>query len=177
MDQKNQQNAYLAGGCFWGMQELVRGLKGVLATEVGYIGGEVKSPTYHDVKTGTSGHAEALKVLFDPQLLSFENLLYFFFKIHDPTTKNRQGNDIGSQYRSALFLVNEEQKIIAEKVIAHVDQSKAWGLPVITSLEKYTEFYPAEKEHQDYLQNYPQGYTCHFVRKVDFGPSPPQHKL
>lgn len=168
MPKTNQSMAYLAGGCFWGMEELFRNQKGVLDTEVGYMGGDLKNPGYHDVKTGQTGHAESLKIVFDPSQTSYENLLLFFFQIHDPTTLNRQGNDIGSQYRSAIFYADGDQKSTAEKVIARVNNSKAWGKPVATTLEPFVAFYNAEDDHQDYLQNVPNGYTCHFVRPVKF---------
>lgn len=160
--------AILAGGCFWGIEELIRNLPGVLRTEVGYCGGSTESPIYNQVKTGQTGHAEAIQVEFDSEKISFENLLLYFFKIHDPTTNNQQGNDIGSQYRSAIFYLDEQQKQIAKKVISRVDQSGAWGHPVVTKLEQAVKFFPAEEYHQDYLQKNPEGYTCHFLRKVEF---------
>ncbi|WP_413294497.1 peptide-methionine (S)-S-oxide reductase MsrA [Bdellovibrio sp. HCB185ZH] len=160
--------SYLAGGCFWGMEELLRKLPGVTRIEVGYMGGKIPNATYNIVHTGTSNHAETVKVEFNPQQLSYENLLLYFFKIHDPTTLNRQGNDIGTQYRSAIFYTSDVQKETAHRVIARVDKSKAWGKPVTTVVEKAGEFWNAEEEHQDYLQKNPEGYTCHFVRKVEF---------
>ncbi|MEK2687939.1 peptide-methionine (S)-S-oxide reductase MsrA [Bdellovibrio sp. GT3] len=160
--------AYLAGGCFWGMEDLLRKLPGVMKTEVGYMGGNTQNATYNEVKTGTTNHAESVKVEFNPDQLSYENLLLYFFKIHDPTTENRQGNDIGTQYRSEIFYTSEEQKQTAEKVIARVDKSGAWGKPAATTVEEASPFWSAEGYHQDYLLKNPGGYTCHFVRKVDF---------
>jgi peptide-methionine (S)-S-oxide reductase len=152
--------AVLAGGCFWGMEELVRKLPGVIDTEAGYTGGENANPTYEN----HPGHAEALKVVYDPAKTSYDAILDFFFQIHDPTTLNRQGNDVGESYRSAIFYADDEQKHEAEKFIKIVNDSKRWERPVVTSLEPLTTFYPAEGYHQDYLQNNPGGYTCHFVR-------------
>ncbi|WP_413587127.1 peptide-methionine (S)-S-oxide reductase MsrA [Bdellovibrio sp. HCB274] len=160
--------AYLAGGCFWGMEDLLRKLPGVTKTEVGYMGGKVANATYDIVKTGISNHAETVKVEFNPEQLSYENLLLYFFKIHDPTTLNRQGNDVGTQYRSEIFYTSDEQKETAFRVIARVNKSKAWGKDVSTVVGKAGEFWKAEDYHQDYLQKNPDGYTCHFVRKVDF---------
>lgn len=156
--------ATLAGGCFWGVEELIRQMPGVLDTEVGYTGGTVGAPTYEKVKKGTTGHAEAIQISFDPSRLSYEALLQFFFRLHDPTTPNRQGNDIGTQYRSAIFFHSEDQRQIAEKVKAEVNQSGKWPKPLVTEIVAATPFYPAEDYHQDYLQKNPGGYTCHFVR-------------
>ena len=158
------KTAVLAGGCFWGMEELVRALDGVHDTEVGYTGGTVDDPTYNDVKTGQSGHAEALQITYDPKVISYEDLLVFFFRIHDPTTLNRQGNDRGTQYRSAIFVNDQEEADISAKVIAEVEAANVWGGPVVTEVVRARPFYPAEPEHQDYLQRYPHGYTCHFLR-------------
>lgn len=160
--------ATLAGGCFWGVEELLRALPGITKTEVGYTGGQTPNPRYETVKTGTTGHAEAIQVEFDPAKISYEEILRFFFTMHDPTTANRQGNDIGSQYRSAIFFHDEEQKKIAEQVKAAVDKSGAWKKPVVTEIVPATEFYSAEDYHQDYLQKHPSGYTCHWVRDVKF---------
>lgn len=160
--------AYLAGGCFWGMEDLIRKQPGVLETEVGYMGGALKNANYNIVKTGTSGHAETVKITFDPQKTNFENILLFFFKIHDPTTVNRQGNDIGTQYRSAIFYLNEEQKQVAEKVIQRVENSKAWKNPVVTQVTPASEFWSGEDYHQDYLVKNPNGYTCHYARDLKF---------
>lgn len=159
-----EQKAILAGGCFWGMEDLIRKLPGVLDTEVGYIGGNLENPTYKNVKTGTTNHAEAIEIIFDAEILSYEKLLGFFFQIHDPTTINRQGNDIGTSYRSAIFYLNEEQKNIAQNLIMKIENSKKWPGKIITAIVKADKFYPAENYHQDYLEHYPQGYTCHFIR-------------
>lgn len=160
--------ATLAGGCFWGMEELVRKLPGVKGTTVGYTGGSTSGPSYETVKTGSTGHAESLQIEFDPKQLSYEKLLLFFFKIHDPTTPNRQGNDIGSQYRSAIFFHSPEQKKTAETVKARVEASGKWKRPVVTEIVEATPFYPAEIYHQKYLQKNPGGYTCHYLRNYDF---------
>lgn len=156
----------LAGGCFWGMQDLLRKQPGIIKTTVGYSGDEQKKASYLWVKTGTTGHAESIKIEFDTRETSIERILDFFFRIHDPTTKNRQGNDIGNQYRSAIFFNSEEQKKVAELMINKVDSSGVWKSPVVTELIKFTEFFNAEVEHQDYLEKHPGGYTCHYVRKL-----------
>ncbi len=162
----NKSNiATLAGGCFWGVEELIRQRPGVTDVEVGYTGGSTPEATYEMVKTGTTGHAEAIQVEFDPTKTSFEAILKFFFKIHDPTTQNRQGNDRGTQYRSAIFYHSDEQKQIAEKVKAEEDASRKWPNPVVTQIIPAAEFYSAEEYHQDYLQKNPGGYTCHFIRE------------
>lgn len=158
------QKAILAGGCFWGMQELFRKVDGVVKTEVGYIGGKIPNPNYKIVSTGLSNYAESIQITFDPNRISYEKILKFFFTIHDPTTNNRQQNDIGSQYRSAIFYLNDQQKGIAENVIAQADKSGVFKSPVVTKVEKAGEFYEAEAEHQDYLEKNPYGYTCHHVR-------------
>jgi peptide-methionine (S)-S-oxide reductase len=152
--------AILAGGCFWGTQELIRHQPGVITTRTGYTGGEVVNATYRNHK----GHAEALEITFDPEAISFRTLLEFFFQIHDPTTMNRQGNDVGDSYRSAIFYTSDEQKRIAEDTIADVDASGLWPGKVVTEVTAAGPFWEAEPEHQDYLQTYPTGYTCHFVR-------------
>lgn len=162
------ETAIFAGGCFWGMEHLFRELSGVVDTEVGYTGGESKDPDYRQICTGQTGHAEALLVQFDPSQTSYENLLLFFFKIHDPTTVNRQGNDIGSQYRSAIFYNSEQQKTAAQNVLKKVSDSKAWPNPIVTEIKPAQKFYPAEKEHQDYLLHQPHGYSCHYVRPLKF---------
>lgn len=157
--------AYLAGGCFWGMQELLRQVPGVLSTEVGYTGGWLDNPRYDDTHDSKSGHAEAVKVVFDPNVLPFEDLLAnTFFKMHDPTTRNRQGNDVGTQYRSAIFYTSDEQKRTAQRVIDAVNQTGFWKSPIATTLEAFSQWWTAETYHQDYLQRYPTGYTCHFMR-------------
>ena len=158
------EKAILAGGCFWGMEELFRAQPGVAETRAGYTGGTFKDPTYTDMKTGETGHAEALEVTFDPARTSYETLLHFFFKIHDPTTRDRQGNDIGSQYRSAIFYLNDQQRKIAEDVIMQLDASGKWPGKIVTEVTPATEFYLAEEYHQDYLQKHPGGYTCHWIR-------------
>lgn len=154
------KKAYLAGGCFWGMEELFRELPGVIDTEVGYTGGEVENPTYER----HTGHAEAMEIEYDPQKISYKQLLDFFFRIHNPTTLNQQGNDIGSAYRSAIFYQNEEEQREAKEFIQRVDDSGRWPGPVVTSLEAFDVFYQAEGYHQDYLQKNPGGYTCHAIR-------------
>ena len=154
------ETAILAGGCFWGMQELIRHLPGVLTTRVGYSGGDVPNATYRHHGT----HAEAIEVVFDPARLSYRQLLELFFQIHDPTTKNRQGNDLGTSYRSAIFYRNEEQKRVAQDTIADVEASGLWPGKVVTELAPAGPFWQAEPEHQDYLQRYPDGYTCHYPR-------------
>src|ERR1700683_2958099 len=156
----SQERAVLAGGCFWGMQDLLRRGPGVISTRVGYTGGKVPNATYRNHE----GHAEAIEIIFDPQKLSYRKLLEFFFQIHDPTTKNRQGNDLGTSYRSAIFYATEEQKRIAQETIADVDTSGLWPGKVVTEIMPAAEFWEAEPEHQDYLEHYPNGYTCHYIR-------------
>ena len=156
----NQERAILAGGCFWGMQDLIRRFPGVISTRVGYSGGDVQNATYRN----HGSHAEAIEIVFDPQKLSFRQLLEYFFQIHDPTTLNRQGNDRGTSYRSAIFYTSEEQKLIAEETIADVNASGLWPGQVVTEVRPAEDFWEAEPEHQDYLERYPHGYTCHFVR-------------
>lgn len=156
------KTAYLAGGCFWGVEELLRKVPGVIKTEVGYTGGQLENPTYYDVKTGETGHAEAIRIEYDSGKLSYEELLNLFFRLHDPTTRNRQGGDIGTQYRSAIFYQNADELKAAEDVIR--DQSGYWKRDITTSLEPFKKFYPAEEDHQDYLQKNPGGYTCHYWR-------------
>ncbi len=158
------ETAILAGGCFWGMQELIRKVPGVLSTRVGYSGGTTANATYNDVKTGRTGHAEAIEIVFDPTKLGYRRLLEFFFQIHDPTTVNRQGNDIGDSYRSAIFYLDEGQKATAEAVIRAVDASGRWPGAVVTDVAAAGPFWEAEPVHQDYLQRIPHGYTCHWVR-------------
>lgn len=165
---KNWEVALISGGCFWGMQEQFRNQKGVIYSDVGYTGGKVKNATYSDVHTGTSGHAEAIRILYDSKVTNYKNILLYFFRIHDPTTLNQQGNDIGSQYRSAIFYLNENQKRDAQEIIQRVNRSKKWGAPVVTTLEKAADFYRGEEYHQDYLVKNKGGYTCHFPRKFEF---------
>ncbi len=166
---ETRQTAYLAGGCFWGMEELVRRIPGVLETEVGYTGGDTPDATYEQVKTGRTGHAESLKIVFDPQKLSYRHLLFEFFRMHDPTTKNRQGNDFGTQYRSAIFYVDEAQKRTAEEVIRTVEGSGEWKARIVTEVAPFREFWRAEEYHQKYLVKHPQGYTCHYIRRMNLG--------
>jgi peptide methionine sulfoxide reductase msrA/msrB len=167
-DSKHWQIATIAGGCFWGMEELLRQIPGVIETQVGYSGGKAKDIHYEDVKTGKTGHAESVQILFDPKKLSYEEILLRFFKMHDPTTKDQQGNDMGSQYRSAIFYRDEEQKKIAEAVKQRVERSGKWGKPLTTQIAPLDVFVRAEDYHQEYLVKHPQGYTCHFIRKMDF---------
>ncbi|MDO8973524.1 peptide-methionine (S)-S-oxide reductase MsrA [Reyranella sp.] len=156
----NQERAVLAGGCFWGMQDLIRRMPGVVSTRVGYTGGHVANATYrnHD------GHAEAIEIIFDPSRMSYRQLLEFFFQIHDPSTINRQGNDRGTSYRSAIYYATDEQRRVAEDTIADVDASGLWPGKVVTEVTAASDFWEAEPEHQDYLERIPNGYTCHFVR-------------
>ena len=163
------QTACLAGGCFWGMQELLRQIPGVLATEVGYSGGDTPNATYEIVKGGRSGHAEAVKIVFDPAQVSYRHLLFEFFRMHNPTTPNRQGNDVGASYRSAIFYTNDEQKRNAEEVIRAVEKSGEWQAKVVTEIVPFKAFWRAEAEHQDYLRRSPHGYTCHYLRRLDLG--------
>ncbi|HVU04042.1 MAG TPA: bifunctional methionine sulfoxide reductase B/A protein [Polyangiaceae bacterium] len=159
------ETAVLAGGCFWGMEDLLRKIPGVLETDVGYSGGSTKNPTYEQICTGRTGHAEAVRIVFDPTKLSFAELLEkWFFKMHDPTTKNRQGHDIGTQYRSAIFYTTPEQREIAETVKKKVDAAGKWGAPIVTEITEAGPFWPAEGYHQDYLEKNPGGYSCHFMR-------------
>lgn len=154
------ETAILAGGCFWGMQDLLRSYPGVLSTRVGYTGGDVANATYRHHGT----HAEAIEIVFDPKQMSYRRILEFFFQIHDPTTKNRQGNDLGTSYRSAIFYLNDQQKQIAEKTLADVDASGLWPGKAVTEIAPAGPFWEAEPEHQDYLERFPEGYTCHFIR-------------
>ena len=156
--------AILAGGCFWGMEDILRKVPGVLDTEVGYTGGHLENPRYEQVKTGTTGHAEAIRIEFDSLRLSFKTILIeFFFKMHDPTTLNRQGGDVGSQYRSAIFFVDEAQRLVAEEAIR--EAGPLWPQTIVTELVPAAPFYSAETYHQDYLQKNPGGYTCHWLRR------------
>ena len=154
------ERAVLAGGCFWGMQDLIRRQPGVVSTRVGYTGGEVPNATYYNHGT----HAEAIEITFDPSVTSFRNVLEFFFQVHDPTTRNRQGNDIGASYRSAIFYTTEDQKRVAEETIDDVNTSGLWPGKVVTEVVQVSDFWEAEPEHQDYLECIPNGYTCHYVR-------------
>jgi peptide-methionine (S)-S-oxide reductase len=157
---ENTETAVLAGGCFWGMQDLIRKRPGIVTTRVGYSGGDVANATYRHHGT----HAEAIEIIFDPNVTSYRDILAFFFQIHDPTTQDRQGNDRGTSYRSAIYYVNEDQHQTALDVIADVEASGLWPGKVVTEIEPGGPFWEAEPEHQDYLQNYPNGYTCHFPR-------------
>ena len=154
------ERAVLAGGCFWGVQELVRKLPGVISTRVGYTGGDVKNATYRNHGT----HAEGIEIIFDAAVISYRKLLEFFFQIHDPSTLNRQGNDRGTSYRSGIYYTSDEQKRVAEDTIADVNASGLWPGKVTTEVAPAGDFWEAEPEHQDYLQDYPQGYTCHYIR-------------
>lgn len=154
------EKAILAGGCFWGMQDLIRKRPGVVSTRVGYSGGDVPNATYRNHGT----HAEAIEIEFDPERISYRDLLEFFFQIHDPSTRNRQGNDVGTSYRSAIFYESDEQRRVAEDTIADVDASGLWPGKVVTEVEPAGAFWEAEPEHQDYLERIPWGYTCHYAR-------------
>jgi peptide methionine sulfoxide reductase msrA/msrB len=165
---KGQQIALISGGCFWGVQELMRKRPGVIYSEVGYTGGDPAKGSYDDVHLGNTGHAEAVRIIFDPKVTSYADILLYFFNIHDPTTLDRQGNDVGSQYRSEIFYLNDSQKEIAKQIIARVDKSKKWGKPVVTKLSQAKQFVRGEESHQDYLQKHPGGYTCHFPRNFTF---------
>ncbi|MFZ3228829.1 MAG: peptide-methionine (S)-S-oxide reductase MsrA [Pseudobdellovibrio sp.] len=162
----NKQKAILAAGCFWGVEELLREMPGVLETQVGYCGGSsAEDARYEKVKTGQTGYAEAVQILFDADILSYEKLLEAFFKLHDPTTMNQQGNDVGTQYRSAIFYMDDAQKAVAEKVKFEIEKTGKWKKPIITSIIPKADFFDAEDYHQDYLQKNPNGYTCHYWRK------------
>ncbi|MEX6689594.1 peptide-methionine (S)-S-oxide reductase MsrA [Danxiaibacter flavus] len=154
------QTAILAGGCFWGVEELIRALPGVTKTRVGYTGGDVPNATYRN----HGSHAEGIKITFDSDKLSYRKLLEFFFQIHDPTTLNRQGNDVGTSYRSAIFYLGEEQKNTAVDLIKELNAAHVWSKPIVTEVAPATDFWDAEEEHQDYLQKNPYGYTCHYIR-------------
>ena len=158
---KSTERAVLAGGCFWGMQDLIRKYPGVVSTRVGYTGGDVPNATYRN----HGDHAEAIEIVFDPARISYRKLLEFFFQIHDPSTRNRQGNDLGRSYRSAIFYTNDDQKRVAVDTIADVDASGLWPGKAVTEVAPVGPFWEAEPEHQDYLERYPNGYTCHFPRK------------
>ena len=162
------QTVVLAGGCFWGMEEVFRKIPGVLSTQVGYSGGKTKSPSYEEVSSGSTGHAESIKISYDPKKITYETVLKYFFRSHDPTTLNRQGNDVGTQYRSAIFYSTPQEKAEAEKVISIVNKSNKWGKPVATKLEAASVFYPAEEYHQKYLVKNPHGYNDHYLRDFSF---------
>jgi len=158
------ETATLAGGCFWGMEEILRALPGVVETTVGYTGGSTENPVYEQVKTGATGHAESIEIVFDPEKLSYGAILDMFFKMHDPTTPGRQGNDIGTQYRSAIFFHGEAQKKEAGAAVKRAQASGLWKRPITTELAPAGKFWPAEEYHQDYLKKHPGGYTCHYIR-------------
>ena len=163
---KQTEVALLAAGCFWGVEEILRKIPGVIDTDVGYTGGWLENPTYHDTHDSKSGHAESIRVTFDPAILSYETLLgQWFFRLHDPTTLNRQGNDAGTQYRSAIFYTSSEQREIAERVKEQVGKSGKWKKPITTEISAASTWYSAEKHHQDYLQKNPGGYSCHWMRE------------
>ncbi len=157
------ETATLAGGCFWGVEELIRKLPGVTDTIVGYTGGTLEHPTYEDLKTGSTGHAETVRIEFDPATITFDEILDFFFRMHDPTTKNRQMNDVGTQYRSAIFVHSEAQREAAKRAIERAQPR--WPRPIVTEIVDSPTFWPAEDYHQDYLKRMPWGYNCHFVRE------------
>jgi methionine-S-sulfoxide reductase len=159
-----RETATLAGGCFWGMEEIIRKIPGVLETKVGYTGGTVPNPTYKLICTGITGHAEAVQIHFDPAKITYEEILGYFFRMHDPTTLNRQHNDRGTQYRSAIFYHSDEQKAVAERVKARVDKSGKWPKPIVTEITKASEWWQAEDYHQKYLVKNPGGYNCHVLR-------------
>jgi peptide-methionine (S)-S-oxide reductase len=166
-----REEVYLAGGCFWGIQDLIREIPGVIETDVGYTGGDVANATYRNHR----GHAEAVRIAYDPDVLPFDELLRWFFRMHDPTTKDRQGNDVGSSYRSAIFYKTDDQRRIAEDVKQRIDRSGDWGAPIVTEITPAGEYWRAEEEHQDYLRKHPGGYTCHFLRPESvLGPTPTQ---
>jgi peptide methionine sulfoxide reductase msrA/msrB len=165
---KGWQIATLAGGCFWGMESILKKVSGVIETQVGYTGGNTHAVTYEEVSTGKTGHAESIQILFDPKKVSYENILIFYFKIHDPTTANQQGNDIGTQYRSAIFFANDDQKKIAETIKQRVEKSGKWKKPVVTQIAPLSQFIRAEEYHQKYHEKHPHGYTCHYIRKIEF---------
>ncbi len=167
-EKKHLEIAILAGGCFWGVEEIIRKEPGVIETQVGYTGGKIESPNYQIVSAGISGHAEAVRILFDPKKTSYDKILQLFFKLHDPTTPNQQGNDKGTQYRSAIFYSNEKQHEVAKTVKAKVEKSGAWKKPVVTETVQAGKFYPAEEYHQKYLGKNPGGYTCHHIRDIKF---------
>jgi peptide methionine sulfoxide reductase msrA/msrB len=167
MMMNDKEIATFAGGCFWGMEDILRGIPGVIDTEVGYTGGHKQNPDYGIVSGGLTGHAEAVRVVFDPRKVTYEEILWYYFRMHDPTTKNRQGNDVGSQYRSVIFYHGERQHEIAERVKEEVNRSGHWKNPVVTEIVPAGPFYKAEEYHQDYLEKHPDGYTCHYLRDCD----------
>jgi methionine-S-sulfoxide reductase len=161
---KQYAKATLAGGCFWGMEELLGNIPGVLETTVGYTGGQLENPSYEQVCQGSTQHAEAVEVIFDPATISYGELLIYFFRMHDPTTLNQQGHDRGSQYRSAIFYHSEDQQKTAQEIIQNLTNEKKWPRPIVTEIVAASTFWPAEEYHQDYLKKNPGGYTCHWLR-------------
>ncbi|MEI7758077.1 MAG: peptide-methionine (S)-S-oxide reductase MsrA [Bacteroidota bacterium] len=161
------ETVYLAGGCYWGLEDLLRKMPGVVETAVGFSGGHVKNVCYREVTTGTTGHAETVKVVFDSDILNFTDLLRFFFKIHNPTTLNQQGNDIGTQYRSAIFSTTSEQVFLAEDLIKKIDASGVLRHKITTEVNTFNSFFPAEENHQKYIEKFPDGYSCHFIRDIN----------
>ena len=161
---KNRETAIIAGGCFWGMEGLFQRKDGIIDTQVGYTGGHTDNPKYEQVRTGTTGHSESLQIIFDSTIISYRQILLFFFQIHNPTTLNKQGNDMGNQYRSAIFYTSDKQKEIALQTIKDVEEYDYWQGKIVTSIEPATTFWEAEDYHQDYLLHKPDGYTCHFPR-------------
>ena len=161
------ETLYLAGGCYWGLEDLLSEIPGVVDTAVGFSGGHVKNVCYREVTTGTTGHAETVKVVFESDILTFKDLLIFFFKIHDPTTLNQQGNDIGTQYRSAIFVTNNEQILLAEDLIKKIDASGVLKSKITTEVNTFNSFFSAEENHQKYLKKFPDGYSCHFIRDIN----------
>jgi methionine-S-sulfoxide reductase len=165
MDERTSNEiAILAAGCFWGVENILRELPGVLDTTVGYCGGDLKNPKYSHVKTGETGHAEAVKIVFDPAVVTYDKILDLFFRLHDPTQLNRQMNDVGTQYRSAIFYLSAAQKETAEEKRAAIEASGKWKKPIVTQIVPELPFWPAEDEHQDYLRKHPEGYNCHWIR-------------
>jgi len=162
------ETVYLAGGCYWGFEDHLSKIPGVVDTTVGFSGGHVKNVCYREVTTGTTGHAETVKVVFDSDILSFKDLLLFFFKIHDPTTLNQQGNDIGTQYRSAIFATNNEQILLAEDLIKKIDALGVLKSKITTEVNTFNSFFSAEENHQKYLKKFPDGYSCYFIRDINF---------
>ena len=160
----SEKTASFAAGCFWGVEARFRELPGVLDTEVGYSGGTLDNPTYADMRTGRTGHAEAIRIVFDPARITYGEILDTFFRMHDPTTLNRQGNDTGTQYRSAIFFLSDAQRAEAEKAVQRASESGLWSKPIVTEVTKASAFWPAEDYHQDYLEKNPGGYTCHYLR-------------
>ena len=161
------ETVYLAGGCYWGLEDLLSEIPGVVDTAVGFSGGHVKNVCYREVTTGTTGHAETVKVVFESDILTFKDLLIFFFKIHDPTILNQQGNDIGTQYRSAVFVTNNEQILLAEDLIKKIDASGVLKSKITTEVNTFNSFFSAEENHQKYLKKFPDGYSCHFIRDIN----------